>query len=295
MKTDIKYILIFVLLTIVGIYLFSQKNNAAQQRQNMENTNKNPIDQSHRGYEFESVSKLADIKLNEPTTIKYKIRNDKREILRNFEITHEKLMHFIIVRKDLMQFQHLHPTIIRETGEFSVDVTFTVEGPYRFFADFTPGDNNPQKLPVTHHNDLNVGDVSSFQPHPIAVDTQNKRGVPPDYEITYTFPQSIKAQTNFTYSLDVSKNGQSVTDLGKYLGALGHSVILKEGSLDYIHTHPEDGMSGEHAKMEHIMPASTGPKIEFATTLPEAGVYKIFTQFQHQGKVITSEYVIRAN
>jgi hypothetical protein len=75
------------------------------------------------------------ITLNEPTTIKYRIKDDKRDIVTDFAIAHEKIMHFIVVRKDLTQFQHLHPDFNQETGEFSVAVTFPAAGPYRFFAD----------------------------------------------------------------------------------------------------------------------------------------------------------------
>ena len=33
-------------------------------------------------------------------------------------------------------------------------------------------------------------------------------------------------------------------------------------------------------------------KIDFTTTFPEAGIYRIFTQFKHQEKVLISEYTI---
>jgi hypothetical protein len=290
-------LIILAVIVLLGGGLYSMANQSKNQTSKQSGVTKGNT-QSHRSYEIDVISKpnANEIKLNEPTTIKYRIKNDKGEVLRNFELAHEKLMHFIIVRKDLQQFEHLHPDFNKENGEFSVDVTFTVDGPYRFFADFTPGQDNPQKLAVALNEDLNVGDVSNFQPHPVVVDTQKKKVIPPDYEASYTLPQNLKAQSNFTYTLNVSKNGQPVTDLENYLGALGHSVILKEATLEYIHTHPEDAMSNdEHVMMGHAMPTSTGPTIDFVTILPEAGTYKIFTQFQHQGRVITTDYVVKAN
>jgi hypothetical protein len=97
-------------------------------------------------------------------------------------------MHFIVVRKDLTQFQHLHPDFNQETGEFSVAVTFSAAGPYRFFADFSPETDNPMKLPVTVYSDLPVGDVADFQPQEVTPDTKKEVSVPPDYQVTYTLP-----------------------------------------------------------------------------------------------------------
>jgi hypothetical protein len=152
--------------------------------------NNKPVDQSHRSYEIEVTEKpkANQITLNKPTTIKYRIKNDEGDIVTDFAIAHEKIMHFIVVRKDLTQFQHLHPDFNQETGEFSVAVTFSAAGPYRFFADFSPETDNPMKLPVTVYSDLPVGDVADFQPQEVTPDTKKEVSVPPDYQVTYTLP-----------------------------------------------------------------------------------------------------------
>lgn len=49
-----------------------------------------------------------------------------------------------------------------------------------------------------------------------------------------------------------------------------------------------DAMQGEAA-------TGSGPDIKFATTFPEPGVYKIFTQFQHEGEVQTVDYIVKVN
>src|SRR5918996_5677173 len=148
-------ILLLVTPFIVGAFFLSptiQSNKG-------ESANNKPADQSHRSYEIEVIEKPTtnQITLNEPTTIKYRVKDDEGNVVTDFAIAHEKIMHFIVVRKDLTQFQHLHPDFNQETGEFSVAVTFSTTGPYRFFADFTPGTDNPMKLPVTVYSDLPVG------------------------------------------------------------------------------------------------------------------------------------------
>jgi hypothetical protein len=297
MKKYLPFILIGAILLlvtpfIVGAFFLSP----AIQSNKGESVNNKPADQSHRSYEIEVIEKPTgnQITLNEPTTIKYRIKDDKGDIVTDFAIAHEKIMHFIVVRKDLTQFQHLHPDFNQETGEFSVAVTFPAAGPYRFFADFTPGTDNPMKLPVTVYSDLLVGDVADFQPQKVTPDTKKEVNVPPDYQVTYTLPSELQSQTPVTYSLVVEKDNQPVT-LEKYLGALGHSVVLKEGTLAYIHTHAgEQGDAMEHGEHGgHAMPpAQQENKIDFSTTFPDTGIYRIFTQFQHQGNVLTTAYTV---
>ena len=84
----------------------------------------------------------------------------------------------------------------------------------------------------------------------------------------------------FTYALTDASN-TPVKDLETYLGALGHAVVLREGTLDFIHAHPvEDAAKPQNGK------------VNFMVYFPEAGKYKVFTQFQRAGKVITIEFVV---
>lgn len=258
--------------------------------------NSGPVVQSHRGYEIEVTSNINNIKPQKSVVFTYKIRNDKGEILKDYEVAHEKIMHFIVVRKDLAYFQHLHPDFNKATGEFSVDVTYPDHGPYRIFPDFTPGDENPQKLPVTVSHDVEVGNSSKYYAQSVVPDSEQTKTYG-NYKVTMAIPSDTKKQEEVTYTLNITKNGKPVTNLENYLGALGHSVILKEESLDFIHTHAfdatDDNAMQEHTKQQET--ASNGPKISFATTFPESGVYKIFTQFQHEGEVQTVDYIVKVN
>ena len=60
-----------------------------------------------------------------------------------------------------------------------------------------------------------------------------------------------------------------------YLGAGGHLVALRDGDLAFLHVHPTEG-GDEH-----------DDAIRFATTFPTAGKYRLFLQFQHEGRVQT--------
>src|SRR5581483_748591 len=285
-----------------GIYLYynSQKGaNESQQTGGHGGTTTTtgghqPVAQGQRSYEPEVTSDTTNVKPNRPIKFSYKIKNDIGEVFKDFEVAHEKIMHFLLVRKDLQNFQHLHPDFNQATGEFTVDITFPTEGPYRLFPDFTPGVDNPQKLPVTVYHDIDVEDMSKYKAQAATPDTQPKKSFG-EYQVAYALPINLTKQQEVTYVLTIERNGKAVTDLQQYLGAMGHSVILKEGTLDFIHTHAgEIGTSGmEHGSMGTN--SATGPNINFTTTFPESGVYKIFTQFQHQGKVNTVDYTIKVN
>jgi len=283
-------IVTFIAIVVLGggIYLYynSQKGtNESQQVGKHGGTatgGHQPAAQGQRSYEPEVTSNTTNIKPNQSIKFSYKIKNDKGEILKNYEIAHEKIMHFIVVRKDLQNFHHLHPEFNQTTGEFTVVIAFPTDGPYRLFPDFTPMEDNPQKLPVTVYHDINVGDMSKYKAKPVVPDTKTKKTVG-DYQIIFNFPAEIMMRNELNYSLSIEMNAQPITNLENYLGALGHSVILKEGSLDFIHTHAEE------------INASRGPEINFSTSFPEEGAYKIFTQFQHEGKIQTVDYAVKVN
>lgn len=287
-----------MLAVVASILLFKQKQSFTPQGHNMEEMNGRPVAQSHRSYEIEVTSKSDNINPNQPAVFKFKIKNDKGDTLKNYSVVHTKIMHFIIVRKDLQYFQHLHPDFDKDSGVYSIAVTFPADGPYRLFPDFTPAasEDNPQQLTVTLNADVNVGDMNKYTAKPVIPDNNNLKTVN-GYTINYDIPKELKSQTEISYSLNVEKNRQSISDLENYLGALGHGVILKEGTLDFIHTHAGEVKQAEGAKMDHgssmmNKDTSKGPKIDFSTSFPESGRYKIFTQFQHAGKVITTDYVV---
>lgn len=301
-----KFIVIAIIIAVLGIggyYFLSAQGIIKQsgQEHNMNSMSGDPDAQSPRSYKIQVTSQPNSIDPKKPITFKYKIKNDKGEILKNYTIAHEKIMHFILVRKDLQNFQHLHPEFNQLTSEFTVPITFPDDGPYRLFPDFTPGEENPQKLPVTVSHDVEVGNSSKYFAQSAVSDTEMSKKYDP-YEINFNIPEDVKAKQEFTYTITVEKDGKPVTNLDKYLGALGHSVILKEETLDFIHTHALDSSSGENATGGHNMNAmqqdtnaESGPDINFTTTLPDPGVYKIFSQFKHEGKVQTVDYIVKAN
>ena len=64
--------------------------------------------------------------------------------------------------------------------------------------------------------------------------------------------------------------------LEKLLGAWGHALVASEDLIDMIHVHP--------------FIADGGPEIQFNVTFPRAKNYRVWVQFQRQGKVNTAHF-----
>ena len=293
----------FVLLFAAGCNTVSQTtNNRLPENliRNMPEINhnsphsQNTPTQSHRTYSLNILSDFENIQPGKSVDVRFNIKDEQGNVLKDFQVTHKKLLHFVVVRKDLQQFQHIHPVLNQQTGEFSVSVTFPTDGPYRTFADFAPknAQMGPGGMPlmVTLNKDLAVGNMGKYQVAVPQVDNSILKTVD-GYRVNYNFPKEIKAQTEVEFSLIIEKDNVDVK-LENYLGAKGHSVILRKDNLDYIHTHAQDMNHGGDAKnsMNHEM---SGDSVTFDTSFPEPGIYKVFTQFQINGKVLTSDYTLQ--
>ena len=76
--------------------------------------------QSHRSYCIKSNSKDISFAANTPSSYSFRIVDDQGNTTKDFEITHTKQMHVIVVRKDLGFFQHVHPAFDAATGMFTL-------------------------------------------------------------------------------------------------------------------------------------------------------------------------------
>ncbi len=293
-KNTIIGIIVVAIILIVGIFVVDKTNKNPQVSINNQNavycgsdgelTDTQPI-QSHRSYCVKSNSDTVTFTPNTPTAFTFSIIDDEGNTLKAFDTVHEKTMHFIAVRKDLANFQHVHPEFNSATGEFTLsNLTLPTDGEYRLFADFTPTASqmnpNGNKLPVTTSQDVRVGNLANYKPQPIG-STEKSKTID-GYQITL-IPNavSVVSGSEIGFDFEIKKDDKLVTNLEKYLGALGHTVVLRESDLQFIHAHalqkPTDPQTG---------------KVNFAITFPEAGNYKLFSQFQHEGKIITSNFVV---
>lgn len=246
MKQKTIIIGIIIALIVSGIVYFVLKASI---------NNQNPV-QAQRGYHLDFTNDFSKVIAGTPVTLTFSVQDQQGNILKNFQLEHTKLLHFIVIRKDLQEFQHIHPDLNPTTGEFSITMTFPTDGPYRLFADFAPL-GAPMEMDgmvstTVIYQDVSIGNVANYTPQAVTPDTQTTKSFE-GLDITFTFPQQITANTATNFSLHITKNGKPITDLQDYLGAASHVIILGENTLSYMHIHAVD-KNGHMASVMGSMP-----------------------------------------
>ncbi|MDQ0920756.1 FixH family protein [Paenibacillus sp. V4I5] len=245
----------------------------------------NTAGMDHSGKAKETDSKQEDVQAqfklstdkpqpNQETAITIKIQDKNGKPIDKLDTVHEKQMHLIIVSKDLSFFNHIHPEN-KGNGEFTVTTQFPTAGDYKVIADITP----------TGMGAMNKSQWFTIQgnvPAPKAIDPDaTLTKVVDGKEVTLSIDHLMaNKELNLNFNIKDAQTKQSVTDLQPYLGAVGHVVILTQDAENYLHVHPTE----EKAK---------GPDAKFMTTFPQSGVYKIWGQFQQNGKVFTVPFVVK--
>jgi hypothetical protein len=220
------------------------------------------------GYTLELAQTQANTGKQIP--LRFRITDATGAPVRRYVESHEKLLHLIVVRRDMVGYQHVHP-ILDGSGTWGVPVDLSA-GDYRVFADFVPAGGEGLTLGA----DLHVAGRYDPQALPVAATTDTVDGY------TVTLSGAPKANDSSSLVLSVSRNGKPVTDLQPYLGAYGHLVALRASDLAYLHVHP----MGEPG--DGTIPA--GPEIGFHTTFPSNGDYRLFLDFKHGNVVRTAEF-----
>ncbi|GAT66229.1 heavy metal-associated domain-containing secreted protein [Planomonospora sphaerica] len=217
------------------------------------------------------VPRTDVVEPGEKTDFRFSVTGPDGRPVTRFTPQHEKELHFIVVRRDLTGFQHLHP--VREAdGTWSVPLTLPEPGEYRAFADFAPEGAEGMTLGT----DLSA--PGDYRPEPLGepVRTATVDGY------TVTLAGDLVPGRSSGLTLSVSRDGEPVTDLEPYLGAYGHLVALRDGDLAYLHVHP-GGEPGDGR-------TAAGPGITFHAEVPSAGAYRLFLDFKHGGEVRTAEF-----
>ncbi|BAZ39642.1 hypothetical protein NIES4101_55960 [Calothrix sp. NIES-4101] len=240
---------------------------------------------SHGNHSADSTLKPANAiaKLTVPTKITPKIpvelvidiKDKEGKTIDNFDQFQEQLMHLIIVSDNLESFNHIHP-IYKGKGRFTVKTDFPQAGGYTLFSDYKVAGKAEQvsilKTQVSGASGNNTAKIDLATTKTFGNTQANLKLSQP----------TIKAGKNvhLIFNLLDTKSNQPLKDLQNYLGEKGHLVILKQSSsfteADYIHAHAmKDTPEGE---------------IHFMTSFPKPGKYKMWGQFNRNGKIITADF-----
>ena len=194
--------------------------------------------------------------------VTFQILDDQGRPVRDYDIGHEKRMHFIVVRRDFEDFQHLHPRLA-DGGTWTQRVKFAHGGSYRVFADF-------ERAGEQHTLGADVHVSGDVRPAPLPAPQRTVRS-------DGGLEVALRARDG-RVEFDVRDGRVLVNErLDSYLGAKGHLVALRQADLAYLHTHPD------------------GDELAFDTTYPTAGAYRLFVQFSYEGRIHTAAFTDRVS
>jgi hypothetical protein len=190
--------------------------------------------------------------------VRFQILGEDGAPVTGYDVEHTKRLHLILVRRDMVGFQHLHPQL-DDGGVWSATTRFAEAGTYRLFADFSH-----EGTRYTLAGDVTVRGEAGLQPLPAPEPLATTED---GYDVRLA-ADDTPAGEHARLAFDIRKDGEPV-ETEPYLGAAGHLVALRDGDLAFLHVHPDD--SG----------------VVFEASFPTAGRYRLFLQFQHAGRVRT--------
>lgn len=220
------------------------------------------------------------IEAGKPASLTFTIKDPTGLAVTKVETVHEKLMHLLIVSKDLSWFRHEHP-VVQKDGTFTLGFTFPVGGEYFLYHDFTPPNVGQQvvQVPLT---------VEGAAPTSVKLTIDDKAPKTIDgYTVTLDTGGPVKTGGETHLAFTITKDGKPVTTLAPYLGAMGHLVVISEDRSEFVHSHPHDE-GAQHAA------AATGPKVDFEAMFMKPGIYKCWGQFNvgttESEKIVTAPF-----
>jgi len=249
-----------------------------------------------RDYRLEFRTIPPVVVAGQKATLHFKISHPGfNAVIEKFEVVHDRKYHLFVISQDMEYFQHIHPEQ-RPDGTWTIDLTLPKPGYYKVLSDFLPAGGSTQFIArplVTagYTGDL-AGDSARLVP-----DTIFKKSVDDlTAEVAFDPPAFVAGlYGHLNFHLTDTRTGQPVTDLQTYLGAFGHTLIMSEDMVDYVHSHPIDiSASDENGPKQFMLPPDAdpeklrgGPDVTFEGLMPKPGRYRAWTQFRRNGRLHT--------
>ena len=251
-----------------------------------------------RDYQLDFRTVPAVVKPGQKTRLLFRIFHPgSGEAIKKFEVVHERQYHLFVISQDMDFFQHIHPEEQLD-GAWSIDVTLPKAGYYKILSDFMPSGGSSQFIARPLVTAGYAGDLAADSAR-LAPDTSATKTVD-DITATLSYdPQTfiVGLYGHLNFHLTDTATGRPITDLQTYLGAFGHTLIMSEDMVDYVHSHPLDILAkpdDDGGPPQFLIPPGAdleklrgGPDVTFEGLMPKPGHYRAWTQFRRNDKIHT--------
>jgi hypothetical protein len=242
----------------------------------------------------------AEIRAGENADLLFTVKNGKGETVRDLQIVHEKPMHLLVVSEDLDEFYHLHPEV-QSDGIYKASFAFPNGGKYKLYTDLTPLDGSQIVQNFTLQVSGSERAAAELKPDAKFEKTvENLRVVlKPDGDLV------SNKELMLDFQVFDSQTNKPVVDLENYLGAKAHFVIISQDLRDFVHAHPMSTVNvkdaehahdsiekGEHRHDTKLAGQDAESIVSAHVAFPKPAIYKVFAQFQRDGKVVTVPFVL---
>ncbi len=120
---------------------------------------------------------LVDVRLprraGEPADLTFRIVDEAGEPLLDYTEEQTKLLHLYVVRNDLQDYRHLHPTLA-DDGTWTARVDLAGPGSYRVITEFSPASDPQGRHVVLGRSDIVPG---TWSPEKVAATSTGEDGI----------------------------------------------------------------------------------------------------------------------
>jgi len=287
-KTSVFFISIMLLFVMLN-YSFSFANSEKKHTQHI-------TESGHaEGVKIELETNPVPIEASISTLLSFSLLDKNGKPLKGITISHERILHVVIISEDFRIFSHVHPEDFGEItqkmineAKFNIKYTFPKAGRYLVAIDAAAGEKHISRLMYVDVK----GSPAMEPPLECYAFEKNFKGYWVKLSVS---PKTVNAGVETELRYNITRDGNPVTDLETYLAAAMHLAIVNKNLSDFKHTHGLiPGTPGEHpmGHIHGIFNERFGPDIVAKVTFPEKGTYNIFGEFKHNGKVILTEFTL---
>ncbi|MBF2017379.1 MAG: hypothetical protein IGS23_19675 [Rivularia sp. T60_A2020_040] len=217
---------------------------------------------------------------NQPVSIKVQIPATVAKANNTNDASKPKQMNMVVVSNDLRFFDLVQATY-QNNQNIEVKPKFPAPGDYTVFSDYNPSGEKEQ---VSIEKVSIPGEV----PFPTELESFSKTQTLSDTKIDLNLSESnIKSGKKVTLKFDLKQasNNKPVQDLKPYLGQKANLVVIKSSS---------PLVESDYINIENINNSSNN-QVNFTTKFPQPGTYKLWLQFNRNGKIKTADFWVTVN